>query len=57
DNLKLMILAMFAGAAEGWKIFTNEFIPGGAFNRIPTTVQKTLFIPATNDANEGGLGS
>ncbi|KAJ7598464.1 hypothetical protein C8J56DRAFT_881094 [Mycena floridula] len=57
DDLELMISAMFSGAAEGWIIFTAEFVPGGAFDRIPKEIRDNLFILATNDANEGGLGS
>ena len=48
---------MFSGAANGWDIFTAEFAIGGLIDSLTPAQLQLLFIPATNDANEGGLGS
>lgn len=56
-DLKLMISAMFSGAAKGWIQFTPEFAVGGTFESLSNEARKLLHIPATNDVNEGALGS
>ncbi|TFK64123.1 hypothetical protein BDN72DRAFT_926206 [Pluteus cervinus] len=48
---------IFSGAAQGWRVFTSEFTPGGPFDLLTPKQRKRLYIPATNDENEGGLGS
>jgi hypothetical protein len=55
--LNQCISAMFSGAAKGWVQFTKEFAVGGTFDQLSPQQRATLFIPATNDANEGALGS
>ncbi|KAJ7578909.1 hypothetical protein C8J56DRAFT_1110943 [Mycena floridula] len=56
-NLFFMISHMFSGAAKGWIRFTPEFHVGGTFDLLTPEQRKLLFIPATNDHNEGMLGS
>ena len=56
-NLESAISDIFSGCADGWRHFTKEFQPGGPFERLTSEQRQRLFIPATNDANEGGLGS
>jgi hypothetical protein len=56
-NLLLAVSSMFAGAAEGWIRFTPEFHVGGTFDCLTPEQRDILFIPSTNDANEGLLGS
>ncbi|PPQ84189.1 hypothetical protein CVT26_012756 [Gymnopilus dilepis] len=56
-DLKGAISDMFSGAAEGWRQFTQEFAPGGALDSLTPEQRARIFIPATNDANEGALGS
>ena len=56
-DLKLMITALFSGAAEGWIQFTSEFEVGGVFDSLTPEQHASLFIPSANDANEGALGS
>ncbi|KAI5890702.1 uncharacterized protein SCHCODRAFT_02679610 [Schizophyllum commune H4-8] len=51
------IAAMFRGAAKGWRRFTSEFAPGGPIDQLTPFQRSVLFIPATNDHNEGALGS
>jgi hypothetical protein len=56
-NLFLIILTMFSGAGEGWIYFTPEFHIDGTFDRLTPEQRVNLMIPATNDSNEGMLGS
>ncbi|KAF8152946.1 hypothetical protein B0H34DRAFT_677180 [Crassisporium funariophilum] len=56
-DLELMISAMFSGCADGWRQFTQEFVPGGPFDRLTAEQRSRIFIPATNNPNEGALGS
>ncbi|CAA7269363.1 unnamed protein product [Cyclocybe aegerita] len=56
-DLELMISAMFSGSADGWRQFTQEFTPGGSFDKLTPEQRSRMFILATNDANEGALGS
>ena len=56
-ELEAAISDIFSGAADGWRQFTQEFIPGGPFDLLTAEQRSRLFIPATNDANEGALGS
>ncbi|KAL6299850.1 hypothetical protein BKA93DRAFT_741608 [Sparassis latifolia] len=55
--LHSMITAMFSGAAKGWRIFTAEFVVGGPFDSLTPEEHALIFIPSTNDANEGVLSS
>ncbi|KAF7372118.1 hypothetical protein MVEN_00070600 [Mycena venus] len=57
-HLFLVISTMFSGCETGWIQFTPEFHVGGTFDRL-TPLQRSLLllIPATNDRNEGMLGS
>ena len=56
-DLNRAISAMFGGGAMGWDIFTSEFVEGGPFDQLTPEERVGLFIPSTNDANEGALGS
>ena len=56
-DLKNAISDIFSGCASGWRHFTEEFEPGGSFDSLTPEQRSRIFIPATNDANEGGLGS
>jgi hypothetical protein len=56
-DLEAAISDIFLGAADGWRQFTQEFTPGGPFDSLSAEQRSRLFIPATNDANEGALGS
>ncbi|KAI5892028.1 uncharacterized protein SCHCODRAFT_02667573 [Schizophyllum commune H4-8] len=57
DDVLRVISAMFHGAADGWRQFTAEFAPDGPIDRLSADQRRMLFIPATNDHNEGALGS
>jgi hypothetical protein len=56
-DLDVAISAMFTGSAVGWQQFTQEFLVGGPFDSLSAEQCSRIFIPATNDANEGALGS
>ncbi|KAJ7089914.1 hypothetical protein C8R44DRAFT_892101 [Mycena epipterygia] len=48
---------MFSGCVKGWTQFTPEFHVGGTFDALTPEQRAILFIPMTNDCNEGMLGS
>ncbi|KAF7368528.1 hypothetical protein MVEN_00176100 [Mycena venus] len=56
-DLTRMISAMFSGAAVTWIRFTPEFAIDGPIDLIPRSILPKLYIPSTNDHNEGPLGS
>ncbi|KAJ7351580.1 hypothetical protein DFH08DRAFT_806298 [Mycena albidolilacea] len=56
-HLSLIITVMFNGAAEGWVHFTLEFHVDGPFDRLSPAQKARIFIPSTNDHNEGLLSS
>ncbi|KAF8160043.1 hypothetical protein B0H34DRAFT_629894, partial [Crassisporium funariophilum] len=56
-DLELMISAMFSGCADGWRQFTQEFVPGGPIDQLTPEQRSQMFIPATNNSNKGALGS
>ncbi|KAJ7049315.1 hypothetical protein C8F01DRAFT_1093502 [Mycena amicta] len=55
-DLERAITAMFRGAISGWDVFTEEFKVGGSIDKLTAEERDGMFIPSTNDANEGGLG-
>ncbi|KAF8218817.1 hypothetical protein L208DRAFT_1346976, partial [Tricholoma matsutake] len=50
-------IAFFKGALETWEQFSSEFTDGGKISQLSEAERDHLFIPATNDHNEGALGS
>jgi hypothetical protein len=56
-HLSDVLVAFCIDALKTWKRFTTEFTPGGMIDGA-TDIQKDLaWMPATNDINEGILGS
>src|SRR6266498_3121473 len=55
--LKELLIAFFTGADETWTRFTSEFAPGGLIDTATTEEWNLAWMPATNDENEGALGS
>lgn len=51
------LLEFFKGALEGWKRFTSEFAEGGLIDTSTATERDLAWMPPTNDANEGILGT
>ena len=56
-HLKPLLVAFFGGAFETWKRFTSEFAPGGLIDEATAEEKALAWMPATNDVNEGALGS
>jgi hypothetical protein len=56
-HLEPCLVAFFKGALETWERFSSEFTDGGAISQLSEAEKETVFIPATNDHNEGALGS
>ena len=56
-HLKPLLITFFKGAGETWKRFTSEFAPGGLIDEATIEEKNLAWMPATNDMNEGALGS
>jgi hypothetical protein len=56
-HVRACIVAFMTGAIEGWDNFTSEFAAGGIIDGLTPTERLEIFMPTTNDRNEGGLGS
>ena len=56
-HLEKVLVAFFTGANETWKRFTSEFAPGGLIDDATAEERDRAWMPPTNDANEGALGS
>ena len=52
-----LLIAFFTGAAETWEWFISEFAPGGLIDQATIEEKELAWMPATNDENEGALGS
>ena len=55
--LKELLIAFLTGADETWTRFISEFAPGGLIDGATTEERDLAWMPATNDENEGALGS
>ena len=55
--LEELLVAFFTGANETWTRFISEFAPGGLIDAATTEERDLAWMPATNDENEGALGS
>ncbi|KAJ7267118.1 hypothetical protein C8J57DRAFT_1510222 [Mycena rebaudengoi] len=47
---------IFESMLPAWKRFSKEFKAGGAINTLTPAEKLLIFVPATNDRNEGILG-
>ncbi|TFK77921.1 hypothetical protein K466DRAFT_441072, partial [Polyporus arcularius HHB13444] len=56
-HLRGALIAFLQGTLETWTRFAAEFAPGGAIATLTKAQQDLVYLPATNDANEGSLGS
>lgn len=52
-----LLVAFCQGALETWIRFTDEFAPGGTLASLTPEQRSKAFMPPTNDANEGALGT
>jgi hypothetical protein len=55
--LEELLVAFFTGADETWTRFTSEFAPNGLIDGATIEERDLAWMPATNDENEGALGS
>ncbi|CEL63400.1 hypothetical protein RSOLAG1IB_12656 [Rhizoctonia solani AG-1 IB] len=55
--LSELFVAYCQGALQTWARFTNEFSPGGPISLLTTEQKTKAYMPSTNDANEGALGT
>lgn len=56
-HLEALLITFFEAALTTWERFTSEFAPGGAIDQATTEEKELAWLPATNDENEGALGS
>ena len=56
-HLSHVLVVFFKGARGTWKRFTTEFTPGGVIDEATDLQKELAWMPATNDVNEGILGS
>ncbi|KAI0063127.1 hypothetical protein BV25DRAFT_1802759 [Artomyces pyxidatus] len=56
-HLEGALVAFLQGSLATWERFTSEFAPGGLIDLATATERERAWMPATNDANEGALGS
>lgn len=56
-HFRELLIAFLMGARETWKRFTSEFAPGGLIDEATAEEKELAWMPATNDVNEGALGS
>lgn len=56
-HLKDILVAFLQGALETWERFTADFAPAGRIAQLPIALRERAWMPPTNDANEGALGS
>ncbi|EUC55749.1 hypothetical protein RSOL_133880 [Rhizoctonia solani AG-3 Rhs1AP] len=52
-----LFVAFCQGTLQTWTRFTDEFLPGGSIASLTPEQQTKAFMPPTNDANEGALGT
>ncbi|KAJ7234250.1 hypothetical protein C8J57DRAFT_1010376, partial [Mycena rebaudengoi] len=52
-----LLIAFLRGALATWIRFSAEFAPGGLIDESTASERQLAWMPATNDASEGALGS
>ncbi|KAJ6531015.1 hypothetical protein B0H10DRAFT_1791827 [Mycena sp. CBHHK59/15] len=55
-HLEKILVAFLKATLPAWKRFSKEFEAGGIIDSLTPSEKLLIFIPATNDANEGVLG-
>jgi len=56
-HLRKMLIEFCCGALNKWANFTSEFVSDGTIAPLTPAERKDAFMPTTNDANEGMLGT
>ncbi|KAF9025937.1 hypothetical protein BDZ89DRAFT_1179477 [Hymenopellis radicata] len=57
EHLKEMFVSFIEGAKVTWLRFSSEYAPGGLIDSMSDAERSRAFMNATNDRNEGALGS
>ncbi|SJL16076.1 uncharacterized protein ARMOST_19592 [Armillaria ostoyae] len=57
QDVKTMLIKFFEGALTTWIRFSSEYAPGGLIDEATEEERDAAWMPATNDVNEGALGS
>ncbi|KAJ7429955.1 hypothetical protein B0H11DRAFT_1693266, partial [Mycena galericulata] len=55
--LEEMFVAFLEGAMATWIRFSSEYAPGGVIDGLSDSQKGRIWLPATNDRNEGALGA
>ncbi|KAJ7744781.1 hypothetical protein DFH07DRAFT_776983 [Mycena maculata] len=55
--LKQILVRLLEGAKATWIRFSSEFAPGGVIDGLNDAEKGSIWLPATNDRNEGALRS
>ncbi|KAJ7506623.1 hypothetical protein B0H11DRAFT_1794540 [Mycena galericulata] len=55
-HLEQILVAFLKATIPAWRRFSKEFEPGGIIDSLTPAEKLLMFIPPTNDANEGLLG-
>ncbi|KAI4517349.1 hypothetical protein K525DRAFT_211091 [Schizophyllum commune Loenen D] len=56
-HLREMFVSFLKGARVTWLRFSSEYAPGGIIDGLSADERSHVFLNATNDRNEGALGS
>ncbi|KAJ8503071.1 hypothetical protein ONZ45_g11178 [Pleurotus djamor] len=56
-NIQPLLVKFFTGSLGTWIRFTSEYAPGGLIDGASDEERYDAWMPATNDVNEGALGS
>lgn len=56
-HLKDAFVEFLRGSLDTWERFTAEFVPGGTIARLSALQRELVWMPSTNDKNEGALGA
>ncbi|KAJ7059945.1 hypothetical protein C8F01DRAFT_1254048 [Mycena amicta] len=56
-HLREMFVKFVEGAMATWIRFSSEYAPGGIIDGLSEEMKERVYRPATNDVNEGALGS
>ncbi|KAL1739797.1 hypothetical protein HDZ31DRAFT_15962, partial [Schizophyllum fasciatum] len=56
-HLRELFVSFLKGAKVTWLRFSSEFAPGGIIDGLSADERDHVFLNATNDRNEGALGS
>jgi hypothetical protein len=54
--IRPLLLGFLRGSLETWERFSSEFASDGLIHSLSDSEKDLVFMPATNDANEGALG-